>query len=675
MDPERAASCLYLRSSSAPSLTSHSPSPSPSLPSAAVEQQQQLQLQQEQQPAIISLPPAELPPSDPSSERTPILALLESPHMNSDREPPRSSLSPVPKLVQDPYGDGDGDLESRRLPSGEVGEEQLLAPPLPPPPIQTPTAAFENVDLRELLASLPALGVGGAAVGTAEEHAVLAYLARSLRALEQLGREEAHSQRFQPLASILEDEGNSPSLRGFPRAVFTATSAALPRPLSLVASGSSVSSAPAAVISSTSSSSAHSKGGGSAGQGSVGAAGRPRSLNLSSVPLPVAAEALSFRTPGPSNEPEHKYLHPHHQQRLVRGGGSGSGGPTSSAPNTPIDHFTRSIQNSKAAAGSGADNGLKSPTKSSSRTIKDAVTSKLLSDESADVPPEELRAAEFIQFCLESPDLPRRCTLPALASHLRAIAPSELFGVVGWTSLELEAFLIKHKSLFALDGVSGAMSVSVRRRLTEEAVQKAESAGSPNELVARCAQVYHVARSWGILNLGRHEHVFFDRSLFRDPATRETERKVGTGGSDSDANALDLTRLFRVGERVYFDAMLAGRGSRAKWRATRVWKATAATADGNNTGGANNSISGTTAEAAASPLVSTRVETLKKGSRGVHFADIAPVLIQSPLRSEVAASAIYQKQSAEAACQTLATGDILATRLFNAESNTRANLT
>lgn len=672
-----AARCLCIRSSSA---------------SPTIEQQQQQE--QQQQPATASRPPPEFSSSqsaldlpagdfDFSSDRAtglpPLLILESSAHMSSDREPTRSSLSPDPKRASRPDED----------PTRPINEEALLPPSLPPPPIQTPIGSSENVDLRELLASLPALGMGGAAVGTAEEHVVLAYLARSLRALEQLGLEDAsgalaHSQRFQPLASITEDEGNSPS-RGIPNATFKNASVALTRPLSLIDSSSSITTAAAAtttaaavtVISSTSSA-VISKGSGGSGHGAGGGAGRPRSLNLSSAPLPAGPEALSFRTPGHSNESEHKYLHPHHQQRVCRGGGSGSGGPTNSAPNTPIDHFTRSIQSSKAASGSGTDNGVKSPTKSSSRSLKDALASKLAADESNEVPPEELRSAGFIQRCLEGPDLPKHCTLNALASHLRAIAPSDLFGVVGWTSLELEAFLLKHKTLFALEGTSGAMSVSVRKRLSEEAVQKATATGGPNELLARCAQVYHVARSWGILNLGRHEHVFFDRSLFRDPAAREAERggQTGSGGSDSDANAIDLTRLFRVGERVYFDAVLAGRGSRAKWRATRVWKAPAAIDGSSSGGGSNNQSSGfdtrTTGVAAVkSPVMSTKIEPLKKGPRGVHFADITPTLIQSPLCS-IATIAIHQSTS-EAACQTLATGDILATRLFNAELNSRLN--
>ena len=52
------------------------------------------------------------------------------------------------------------------------------------------------------------------------------------------------------------------------------------------------------------------------------------------------------------------------------------------------------------------------------------------------------------------------------------------------------------------------------------------------------------------MDLGRHEHVFFDKSLFK--------------------HVEDLTRHFRVGESIYFNAILAPKESRAKWRATQV---------------------------------------------------------------------------------------------------------
>lgn len=65
--------------------------------------------------------------------------------------------------------------------------------------------------------------------------------------------------------------------------------------------------------------------------------------------------------------------------------------------------------------------------------------------------------------------------------------------------------------------------------------------------------VYHLAKLWGIIDLGRHEHVFFDRSILPD-------------GYD------DLVKLFRVGQILRFNAVRAARGSRARWRATHIWR-------------------------------------------------------------------------------------------------------
>lgn len=65
--------------------------------------------------------------------------------------------------------------------------------------------------------------------------------------------------------------------------------------------------------------------------------------------------------------------------------------------------------------------------------------------------------------------------------------------------------------------------------------------------------VYHLAKLWGIIDLGRHEHVFFDRSILPD-------------GYD------DLVKHFKMGQILRFNAVRAARGSRARWRATHIWR-------------------------------------------------------------------------------------------------------
>lgn len=61
-----------------------------------------------------------------------------------------------------------------------------------------------------------------------------------------------------------------------------------------------------------------------------------------------------------------------------------------------------------------------------------------------------------------------------------------------------------------------------------------------------------MAKLWGIIDLGKHEHVFFDKSIFK--------------------HVDDLQKYFKVDEVLYFNAILAPKESRAKWRATQVWK-------------------------------------------------------------------------------------------------------
>ena len=50
---------------------------------------------------------------------------------------------------------------------------------------------------------------------------------------------------------------------------------------------------------------------------------------------------------------------------------------------------------------------------------------------------------------------------------------------------------------------------------------------------------------------GKHEHVFFDKSIMR--------RSID-----------DLQKDFRIGETLHFNAILAPKTSRAKWKATQV---------------------------------------------------------------------------------------------------------
>ena len=69
----------------------------------------------------------------------------------------------------------------------------------------------------------------------------------------------------------------------------------------------------------------------------------------------------------------------------------------------------------------------------------------------------------------------------------------------------------------------------------------------------RKGKVFHVAKLWGIIDLGKHEHVFFDKSIMKKPID-------------------DLQKDYKVGEILYFNAVLAPKSSRAKWKAIHVWR-------------------------------------------------------------------------------------------------------
>uniref|UniRef100_A0A1I8I108 CULLIN_2 domain-containing protein n=1 Tax=Macrostomum lignano TaxID=282301 RepID=A0A1I8I108_9PLAT len=149
--------------------------------------------------------------------------------------------------------------------------------------------------------------------------------------------------------------------------------------------------------------------------------------------------------------------------------------------------------------------------------------------------------------------------------------------LIGWTQMELEEFLAKRPLFFDCCSslVSDSAEVAVRRGqrlsivISESATTAAAASAAaaaaaptpaqsvnggeaPRTLSNRCGTVFHCSRLWGIIDLGRHEHVFFDRSIFK--------------------HVEDLQRHFKVNDPVYFNAILAPRESRAKWRATKVWK-------------------------------------------------------------------------------------------------------
>ncbi|KAL3316017.1 hypothetical protein Ciccas_005339 [Cichlidogyrus casuarinus] len=130
-------------------------------------------------------------------------------------------------------------------------------------------------------------------------------------------------------------------------------------------------------------------------------------------------------------------------------------------------------------------------------------------------------------------------------------APDVVHATVGTTQVEFIEFINKHPALAVVEGETAKFKPTDRLHLIIVENQPQELSNGVN-LNGKKGCVFCVSKLWGIIDLGYHEHVFFDRSLFK--------------------NVTDLQKHFKVGELLYFNAVLAAKESRAKWRATRVWK-------------------------------------------------------------------------------------------------------
>ena len=131
-------------------------------------------------------------------------------------------------------------------------------------------------------------------------------------------------------------------------------------------------------------------------------------------------------------------------------------------------------------------------------------------------------------------------------------APESLRNTIGWSKPELEKFVRSYSNIFSIaedETVSVIKNVRLNVIITGSRPPSSPRPGVTN----RKGRVYHVAKLWGIIDLGKHEHVFIDRTIF---------------GKGID----DLNKLLTVGEIACFDAIPAPKGSRARWRATRIWK-------------------------------------------------------------------------------------------------------
>ncbi|PVD25353.1 hypothetical protein C0Q70_15853 [Pomacea canaliculata] len=160
----------------------------------------------------------------------------------------------------------------------------------------------------------------------------------------------------------------------------------------------------------------------------------------------------------------------------------------------------------------------------------------------------EYKAVMFIKSVI---DKKGDMKINSLSGHFSQ-APESLRNTIGWSKPELERFIQSHSNIFTISE-DETVSVIKNTRLNVIITGSRPQAQNKPTVVNREGKIFHVAKLWGIIDLGKHEHVFIDRTIF---------------GKHID----DLNKLLKVGEVVRFDAIPAPKGSRARWRATKVWK-------------------------------------------------------------------------------------------------------
>jgi len=168
----------------------------------------------------------------------------------------------------------------------------------------------------------------------------------------------------------------------------------------------------------------------------------------------------------------------------------------------------------------------------------------------------EYKAVMFVKDVLE-----RRGSLTVAALSTQAVPATEsVKTTLGSSPSEFSTFVRKHPGIFELNGdvVSLVKNAKLSVIITGSRPAVPPPAPSPapaGRTLTGKGKIFHVAKLWGIIDLGEHEHVFFDRSIMRRPMD-------------------DLQRHFHTGEMLCFHAVLAHKSSRARWKATHVWKET-----------------------------------------------------------------------------------------------------
>lgn len=130
-----------------------------------------------------------------------------------------------------------------------------------------------------------------------------------------------------------------------------------------------------------------------------------------------------------------------------------------------------------------------------------------------------------------------------LMQILSAKAPETVQNAIGWTKVELEEFILQHPIFFEIHDCSDAAtqqqtltSSSVTWALGDSATERPSTLvtnrrvlkminivitgnkpldSGTRTMTNRSGRVFHVAKLWGIIDLGKHEHVFFDKSILK----------------------------------------------------------------------------------------------------------------------------------------------------------------
>jgi len=230
--------------------------------------------------------------------------------------------------------------------------------------------------------------------------------------------------------------------------------------------------------------------------------------------------------------------------------------PAPAAPKTPP--AIRRSASSKTSASSASslhrshsfsDNRNSGP---SNATASQAVAKR--PDAAVTMTANEYKAVMFVKDVLE-----RRGPLTITALSSQAVPSTEsVKATLGSSPSEFSAFVRTHSGIFDVDGEvvslvkNAKLSVIITGSRPAPPPPPPPAAPSGRSLTGK-GKIFHVAKLWGIIDLGEHEHVFFDRSIMRRPMD-------------------DLQRHFHTGEMLCFHAVLAHKSSRARWKATHVWK-------------------------------------------------------------------------------------------------------